>query len=221
MPVSSISNVLSGSTLEIARDVVSAIRFFHDKGWCPATSSNFSFREPGVNDQFYVSMSGLDKGTFEETNFLAVDMAGQIIDPDLRKKTKPSAETLLHSLIYKHDPEANVILHMHSVNTTVLSKWLSEKNVVTFSDYEILKGFAGITTHDVSVDIPIYPNSQDMAFLAKRIGYDWQQQPLKYGFILRGHGVYAWGKTVAEAKRHVEVFEYLFDCTLKLHHLSK
>ena len=195
MPVSSISNVLSGSTLEIARDVVSAIRFFHDKGWCPATSSNFSFREPGVNDQFYVSMSGLDKGTFEET--------------------------LLHSLIYQHDPEANVVLHMHSVNAAVLSKWLADQSVVTFEDYEILKGFAGIATHDVSVDIPIYPNSQDMAFLAKRIGYDWQQQALKYGFILRGHGVYAWGKTVAEAKRHVEVFEYLFDCTLKLHHLSK
>ncbi|MEB3286980.1 MAG: methylthioribulose 1-phosphate dehydratase [Vampirovibrionales bacterium] len=208
------------TTTEMAEGVSEAIRFFHRQGWCPATSSNFSFRPNLAQNEFHISVSGLDKANFSANDFLPMNMQGHLSAAELSASSganlKPSAETLLHALIYQNDPEAAVVLHMHSPNAVVFSKLMAEEPYAEFSDYEILKGFAGITTHETSVRLPIYPNSQDMAALSKRIGYDWQDTPLQYGFLLRGHGLYAWGKSVAEAKRHVEVFEYLFECERKL-----
>jgi methylthioribulose-1-phosphate dehydratase len=37
-----------------------------------------------------------------------------------------------------------------------------------------------------------------------------------YGYIIAGHGVYAWGESVAEALRHIEALDYLFECELRL-----
>ena len=31
------------------------------------------------------------------------------------------------------------------------------------------------------------------------------------GYLIRGHGVYAWGEDVSVAKRHIEGFEFIFE----------
>jgi methylthioribulose-1-phosphate dehydratase len=52
-----------------------------------------------------------------------------------------------------------------------------------------------------------------MAALAKRV----QQRlsdttnPLRHGFLIRGCGLYTWGRDLDEARRHVESFEFLFE----------
>lgn len=202
---------------DIAQELTEAIQFLHGKGWCPATSSNFSYRVKP--DEFHVSMSGLDKGEFSADDFILVDATGHLKTSQLKQTSpdmKPSAETLLHALIYQRVPDANVVLHTHTVNTTVLSKLNIEVGQVQFSHYEILKGLQGITTHTAEVTVPIFPNNQDMTYLSQRIAYHWDAHPMTHGFILEAHGLYTWGSTVAEAKRHVEVFEYLFDCDVKL-----
>jgi methylthioribulose-1-phosphate dehydratase len=83
---------------------------------------------------------------------------------------------------------------------------------MSFSGLEMLKGL-GFKTHDVKVIIPVIENSQDMRYLASMLpSYINEDVP---GFVLRGHGLYAWGKTPHEAKRHVEIFEFLFEYRVK------
>lgn len=177
------------------------------------TSGNLSILisdlRPQTSDlRFLVTASGKDKGELTENDFLLVDENGEIASPSARND-KPSAETLLHSAIYKHT-NSKAVFHVHTTNSTLLS--MKTKGSVVLSDLEMLKGL-GFKTHDVKVIIPVIENSQDMKYLASIVpGYINEDVP---GFLLKGHGIYAWGQTIHEAKRHVEIFEFLFEYRVK------
>jgi methylthioribulose-1-phosphate dehydratase len=132
---------------------------------------------------------------------------------------RPSAETLLHTALYKRFPEAGAVLHTHSVNATVLSR-LAEGQLL-FQDYELLKAFAGVDTHETSIIVPIFPNDQDIPRLAARVDSWMDTHPPIHGYLIAGHGLYTWGRTMAEALRHIEAFEFLFQCELTMQGLSR
>ena len=133
---------------------------------------------------------------------------------------KPSAETGLHTLIYRLFPEANAVLHVHTVNATVLSRLVKEAEL-HISGFEMQKSLTGQTTHLATVAIPVFDNDQDIDALASRIAHYAQERPLNYGFLLRGHGLTCWGRDVAEARRHLEGLEFLFECEMRLRQLEK
>lgn len=195
-----------------ATQLVECVHFLHQKGFAPATSSNYSFRLPGES-KIHISSSGVDKGVFAEEHLMQVDLSGQPInDP-----RKPSAETLLHTMIYQRLREVGCVLHTHTVYNTTLSAIFEEKKNLRLEGFEVLKGLSGIRTHDTFVDVPVFPNSQDMPALSEAIEAYWNDHPEMKGFLLAGHGLYTWGKNIAEAKRHIEVFEFLFECFYKMH----
>lgn len=194
-----------------AEELVRCIHFLHAKGWAPATSSNYSFRVQPT-DPIYISASGLDKGDFTTKDLMLVDQYGKTLEPG----RKPSAETLLHTLIYERQPEVKCILHTHSVYNTVLSTLYEKKGSITLAGFEVLKGISGIQTHETLLKMPIFPNDQDMPVLSKAINTYWKEVDHLYGFLLAGHGLYTWGATIAEAKRQIEVFEFLFECFYKI-----
>ena len=175
------------------------------------TSGNLSIliselRAPSSELRFLITASGKDKGELTEDDFLLVDEFGQTHES---APTKPSAETLLHSAIYKHTG-AKAVFHVHTTNSTLLS--MKSKDNVIFSDFEMLKGF-GFKTHDVKATIPIIENSQNMKYLAS-IAPSYINEEVS-GLLLKGHGIYAWGNSVQETKRHVEIFEFLFEYRVK------
>ncbi len=184
--------------------------------------TNLRVNEPMKNFEFLITASGKDKGELKEDDFILVNENGVIARSEATKQSplrtheaerevaSPSAETLLHSTIYKQT-SSNAVFHVHTTNSTLLSV-KSKTHCIVFSDLEMLKGL-GFKTHDVTISIPVIENSQDMKYLADIIpNYINGQVP---GLILRGHGIYAWGKTVQETKRHIEIFEFLFDYKLK------
>jgi methylthioribulose-1-phosphate dehydratase len=77
--------------------------------------------------------------------------------------------------------------------------------------YEMLKGLDGITTHEHREWLPVIDNSQDMPALAHSVGNILNEQPRSHGFMLRRHGLYTWGRDLAEAKRHIEILEFLLE----------
>ena len=192
------------------QELVKCIHFLHHKGYAPATSSNYSFKIAD-SAEIYISSSGVDKGEFSVDDLMRVDMKGQAIDDE----RKPSAETLLHTMIYEEQAEVACVLHTHTVYNTVLSTLLISKAKLRLEGFEVLKGLSGIHTHDVFVDIPIFHNSQDIATLAEEIRQYWKEHPEMKAFLLEGHGLYTWGKSIAAAKRHIEVLEFLFECYYK------
>lgn len=191
------------------------IRAWHQKGWSPATSTNYSFRLEGKPNEIYVSRSGIDKSQFSENDFMSVDLQGKPL-PSF-ESLRPSAETLIHCTLYELFPETQCIVHSHSVYSVLHSA--VEKESVKISGYEVLKGFDGITTHDTTVECPVLDNSQDMATFSETLKTAKDKLVIP-AFIMRKHGTYAWGKNLFEAKRHLETIEYLLECEWRLRNRS-
>ncbi|SFN38789.1 methylthioribulose-1-phosphate dehydratase [Izhakiella capsodis] len=188
--------------------LVAACHWIGSKGWAPATGGNMSLRQ---DDQHcLLSESGKDKGTLSAEDFIQVQIATNHV-PSGRK---PSAETGLHTLIYRLYPEAGAILHTHSVNATVLSRVVKHAAIV-LQGYEMQKTLRGQHSHLDAVTIPLFDNHQDMDALAQRIAFFASKTPINWGFLLRGHGLTCWGRDVSEARRHLEGLEFLFQCELQ------
>jgi methylthioribulose-1-phosphate dehydratase len=199
----------------LAHRLVETILSFNLKGWSPATSTNYSVRSNDP-DQIIISRSGVDKNSFSLKDLILVDLNGELIPPYDAMPVKPSAETGIHTYLYQRDPETKCVLHTHSPLGTVLSLTHLQAGELVFEGYEILKGLSGNTTHEMKEIIPVVPNSQDMAEIIAAMEPRFARAPKLHGFLIAGHGLYTWGKDLAEAKRHVETFEFLFDCA-RLH----
>jgi len=181
-------------------------RWCYARGWVPATSGNFSVRDRAAA-RMLISPSGLDKGLMATADMLETDLEGRAADP----AKKPSAETALHTVIYRHRPDAYAILHVHTIWNTILSGRFTELGYVPLEGYELLKGLAGVNTHTHRERIPILENSQDYDGLAADLSAALRNFADAHGVLLSRHGLYTWGKSVAEARRHLEALEFLFE----------
>lgn len=193
--------------------IIQAGRFLYGRGWSPATSSNYSTRLSP--DELLLTVSGKHKGQLEVDDLLATDLAGN----SLEAQKKPSAETLLHTQLYRWKAEIGAVLHTHSVNATVLSRSTSADRLI-FQDYELQKAFAGVLSHESRVVVPIFDNDQDIARLASCVQPWLDQHPECVGYLIRGHGLYTWGPLLNDALRQIEAFEFLFECELKMRALQ-
>jgi methylthioribulose-1-phosphate dehydratase len=195
---------------------------FHARGWSLGTSSNYSVVVNHDPLELLITASGKDKSALVRDDILRVNATGDLLDPVAAAGRKSSAETLLHCLIADLVPDVGAILHTHSVWGTILSRAAlrpaEQLGSLRIEGYEMLKGLEGITTHEAVSDVPVFANSQDMVELSARIRdvlCNQSPQPSLHGFLLAGHGLYTWGKTLAAARRHIEIFEFLFEVTAR------
>ncbi len=195
---------------EVKKELADVIRAYHQKGWSPATSTNYSFRLAERPEVIIVSKSGIDKSVFSTADFMEVDLNGMALPAF--EGIRPSAETLIHCKLYQLFPEMMCIVHSHSVYSVLQS--MKNLQAVSLSGYEVLKGFEGIKTHETSVDVPIFDNTQDMPAFAEVMENEKHRLTVP-AFIMRQHGTYAWGRNLFEAKRHLETAEYLFEVDWK------
>lgn len=189
-----------------AEALCATARWCYARGWVPATSGNFSVRNP-TGAHILISPSGLDKGTLSTADLLETDLDGRPADPVKR----PSAETRLHAVIYRARPHSAAVLHVHTVWNTILSGRFAEVGYLRLAGYEILKGLDGVTTHECEERVPILGNSQNYDFLAAELARALEEYPGAHGVLLSRHGLYTWGTSVAEARRHLEALEFLFE----------
>ena len=188
----------------LAQDLCKIGTQFHARGWLPATSGNLSVKLDRYS--MLLTRSGVHKGELNTSDILRASMEGRSLSPGL----KPSAEAALHSQLYRFDADIHAVLHTHSPAATRLSLDHGAGNAVTFDGYEIAKAL-GTGTHAVTVKLPVFANDQDIDALAARLQpeLDTLQTP---GFLIEGHGLYAWGETLEDARRHIEAWEFLCEC---------
>ena len=179
-------------------------RWCYTRGWVPATSGNFSVRS-GVH--ILITPTGLDKGTLRPDDLLEINPEGRATGG----RGRPSAETGLHTVIYRQRPEAHAILHVHTIWNTLLSGRFASIGYVPLEGYELLKGLAGVTTHAHLERVPVIENTQDYAALSATLQATLDAHPHAHGALLSRHGLYTWGQSVAEARRHLEALEFLFE----------
>jgi len=183
------------------------------RGWSVGTSSNYSVvvnREPL---ELLITASGKDKGRLTRNDFVRIGASGK---PTAEGQPKSSAETLLH-VVAAQQPGVGAVLHTHSVWSTVLSDFFFPQGGFELSGYEMLKGLEGVATHETTAWVEIFDNTQDIPSLAAQVRERMNDavQPLQYGYLIRRHGLYTWGRDLEEARRHVEIFEFLFECVAR------
>ena len=185
-----------------AREIIKAGNHLESLQLAPATSGNYSIRTD--DNEMAITVSGTHKGRLELNQIMRADLSGNSLDGN-----KPSAEILLHCLIYKLYPKVNAVLHTHSVACTVLTRLKANDDDITLSGYEMLKAFPDIDTHDTSVILPIFENTQDMAELSKRVNAYLGKHLETPAYLIRCHGLYGWGVDMDEAMRVIEATEML------------
>ena len=197
---------------ELAGEIIVNVRELSAAGWTPATSSNFSRRLDEAHAA--ITVSGRDKGQLTEDDIMVVDFDGRAVG----STHQPSAEALLHTQLYRRFDEIGCVLHTHSRTQTVASRLFAGEGRVHLAGYELLKALAGNTTHEAAIDLPVLPNTQDMPALAARVESLLDAQCV-WGYLIDGHGLYTWGRDMAQARRHLEAFEFLLGCELELRKL--
>ncbi len=194
-----------------AESLCDAAHWCAERGWVPATSGNFSVRDRHAQ-QFWISRSGLDKGRMTVADLLVLDEAGHAVRGAASAGSgKPSAETALHVVIYRERKEANAILHVHSVWNTLIGTRFAGAGMFKIAGYELLKALDGVTTHEHTEVVPVLGNSQEYVGLAAELTEVLRSDAGVHGVLLSGHGLYTWGKSVEDARRHLEALEFLFE----------
>jgi methylthioribulose-1-phosphate dehydratase len=193
--------------MKMLKDLGAVKTLFASRGWMRATSGNFSIRIRENPLQFFISVSGRDKSIKRDDDFIRVNERGVVVGKETKRGLKPSAEVGIHAEIYKKCAPG-VVLHVHSVFNTYISLHSPDPALLCIQGLEMIKGL-GLTEDDPVVRIPIVPNATDLAELSQLVGNVVSSETP--GILIRGHGLYAWGKTLHDAKRNVEAFEFLFE----------
>jgi methylthioribulose-1-phosphate dehydratase len=190
---------------DLAPQLAEIGRQCHARGWALGTSGNFSAVVTRDPLRLAVTASGVDKGSLSPGQIVEIDQDGNVVAGSGR----PSAEASLHLAIVRVRG-AGAVLHTHSIWSTILSEAASG-NGLAIEGYEMLKGLGGVGTHQHREWLPLLDNTQDWAAAVPEVEAVLSQTPKAHGFLIRGHGLYTWGRDLAEATRHVEILEFLFE----------
>ncbi len=192
---------------ELADQLAEIGRQCYARGWALGTSGNFSAVVSRDPLHLAITTSGVDKGLLAAHDIVEIDERGKVVAGSGR----PSAEAILHLTIAR-GRGAGAVLHTHSIWSTILSDAAPPtEGGLAIEGYEMLKGLDGVSTHDHREWLPILDNTQDWAAAVPRVEAVLTEQPAAHGFLIRRHGLYTWGRDLAEAKRQVEIFEFLFE----------
>jgi methylthioribulose-1-phosphate dehydratase len=191
----------------LAADLADVGRRFYQRGWVLGTSGNFSAVVSARPLTLCITPSAAHKGKLAAADFLRIDGRGRLRG---KQTGRPSAETLLHLEIVR-TRGAGAVLHTHSVWSTMLSDRHRSDEGVAIEGYEMLKGLEGVRSHEHREWVPVVANDQDMPRLAARVREVLRAEPSAHAFLISGHGLYTWGRTIDEAERHVEILEFLFE----------
>jgi methylthioribulose-1-phosphate dehydratase len=196
----------------LARQLAAVGRDFYARGWMLGTSGNLSAVAGSDPLRLAITASGGHKGTLTTAQILQVDELGEV----RRGEGRPSDETRLHLTVIR-ERGAGAVLHTHSVWSTLLSEAFAPEGRLAIEGFEMLKGLAGVRTHEHREDLPIIDNSQDMEALSGSFAAALAKYPEAHGVLLRRHGLYTWGRNLDEATRHVEILEFLFEVIGRTH----
>jgi methylthioribulose-1-phosphate dehydratase len=192
--------------VQAAEELSATMKLLHRRGWCDGTGGNFSVVVEQEPLRLLMAPSGVDKGSVQAQDLIEVNRNGDVI----RGVGRASAETLLHLRIIDCCG-AGAVLHTHSLSATLLSRTELQRGSVCLEGWEMLKGLKGVTTHDTNVNVPIIDNNQDLQKLSESAAMRLSEAP--YGLLVAGHGLYAWGNDLNEARRHTEILEFLLELT--------
>jgi methylthioribulose-1-phosphate dehydratase len=188
--------------------LVDASRYFYQLGWMAGTAGNLSMRHDTESDSFWITASGKGKGQLTETDFVRVNLGGELLE-SFDRNHRPSAETSIHQAVYSLFPTARVCYHVHSVEANLVSNF-SDGDYLDLPPVEIIKGL-GIWEENPQVKLPLFPNYLNVPQIAAAIRHRFTETPPQVpALLIRHHGVTVWGESLIETQNRVESIEFIF-----------
>eukprot|EP01035_Chromulina_nebulosa_P017799 gene17799-23407_t len=194
-------------------------RQFFEAGWVTGTGGSISIR---YGNRIYMTPSGVQKERIKPDELFVLDTNGSILAIPSQKpgcnlpKLSDCAPLFLHA--YKQR-NAGAVLHSHAYSTNLITSLFEGKSEFRVSHQEMIKGITGHGYYDELV-IPIIENTAWEHELADSLGETIAKYPKSVAVLVRRHGMYVWGRTWEEAKRHGECLHYLFEVVIEMKKLG-
>ncbi|MAA79111.1 MAG: methylthioribulose 1-phosphate dehydratase [Deltaproteobacteria bacterium] len=191
---------------DIRSELCKTAQYFHQKGWMMGTAGNLSARE--THNNFWITASGQSKGSLTTEQLLNINMDGTLIKQNT--EYKPSAETSIHIAAYTLFPTIRSCLHVHMVEGNWICDDHPQSDWIALPHLEMLKGFGW---KEGPAHILVTKNHDHVPNIALDMMYQYNQPQKSFtipGFLIRGHGVTAWGSSIEEARNRVELLSFIF-----------
>lgn len=187
-------------------------RGFYAKGWASGTGGGISIRN---GDAIYMAPSGVQKERIQPEDIFILDLEGGLLQAPKKALKVSECKPLFMSAFQMRN--AGAVLHSHSVNAMLVT-WLYDSHF-RCTQLEMQKGIAGVGAFD-TLEVPIIPNTARESQLTESLQQAIQANPNTHAVLVRGHGVYIWGKDWIQAKTQAECYDYLFEAAVKMKQLG-
>jgi methylthioribulose-1-phosphate dehydratase len=181
-------------------------------GWASGTGGGISIKS---GEQIYVAPSGVMKERLGPEDIFVLDSEGQVV-AEPGRGLKLSQCTPLFMAAYRQRG-AGAVLHSHSIHAMVATLLFGRE--FRSQNLEMQKGIEGHGAFD-TVAVPIIENTAHECDLAGALSDAIRDNPRSNAVLVRGHGVYVWGRDWVHAKTQAECYDYLFDAAARLRRLG-
>jgi methylthioribulose-1-phosphate dehydratase len=182
-------------------------QYFHQKGWMMGTAGNLSAKIS--SESFWITASAQNKGALTPQQFLRLHTNGKILERPI-SSLNPSAETSIHIAAYDLFPSIHACLHVHMLESNWVCDDQPKTDLITLPNLEMLKGLGW---KQGSAKILVTENHTDVPQIAQDMRSFYTQNHNQFivpGFLIRGHGITAWGNSITQARNRIELFSYIF-----------
>ena len=187
-------------------------RHFYKLGWVSGTGGGISICQ---GDKIYMAPSGIQKERVQPEDIFVLDRQGNILESPEGDYTLSACKPLFMNAFRLRN--AGAVLHSHSLNAMIVT--LISKETFCITGLEMMKGIEGINIYDL-LEVPIIRNTPYESQLADSMADAILKFPRSQAVLVRGHGVYVWGRDWKQAKTQAECYDYLFAAAVRMYELD-
>ncbi|HSL77042.1 MAG TPA: methylthioribulose 1-phosphate dehydratase [Candidatus Limnocylindrales bacterium] len=197
------------------RLLVGLLRDFHARGWVSGTGGGIC--GPAEDGGLLLAPTGVHKELVQPDELFTVDPAdGHVVRRPDRDDLRPSECNTIFCLTHRSRGAWSVV-HSHALTAVLAGDLAADAgdDHLAIRDLEMLKGIPGVTNTDVHL-VPVVrntPREPELVGELETVFADPRFATTR-AVIVRDHGAYIWGDDVMDAKRHTEVYHFLFEATV-------
>jgi methylthioribulose-1-phosphate dehydratase len=188
------------------------LRLFYAKNWVSGTGGGIcAVESPG---RLLLAPTGVHKERVTPDDLFVVDVSsGEVLEPPRDPSLRPSeCGEIFRAIIGGRG--AGSVVHSHALSA-VLACDMSPDDALVIERLEMLKGIPGLSNTDRHL-MPVIgntPREPELTSEVERVlGEPRFEQTQAIG--VRDHGAYLWGADIWEAKKHTEVYHFLFEALI-------
>ena len=195
------------------------LRNFYTRNWVSGTGGGIC--GPADGGGLLLAPTGVHKERVQVDDFFTVDPAdGSVIARPPDESLRPSECNSIFCLAAR-ERGARSVVHSHALSAVLAGDLAAGADHVEIRDLEMLKGIRGVANRDVHL-LPVIRNTPREPELVEQMTrvLDDPRFAGAFAIVVADHGAYIWGDDVLEAKRHTEVYHFLFEATVARHDRS-